>query len=59
MAYIPKKQESKVTSSYKTLYLRQSLIDAVEQIAINNDMSFNSVVISMIEDCLSRGEADE
>ena len=37
---------------YKTIYLRQSVIDAVEKIAKDNQTSFNNVVVSMIERCL-------
>ena len=59
MAYVPKKPRKKVEAGYKTLYLSQDLIDRVTKIADDNQMSFNSVVISMIEDCLRRGEADE
>ena len=52
MAFIPKKTKEKVEAGYKTIYLRQSVIDAVEQIAKDNATSFNNVVVSMIEHCL-------
>ena len=39
-------------AGYKTIYLRQSVIDAVEKIAKDNQTSFNNVVVSMIERCL-------
>lgn len=58
MPFKPKQTKKKVEAGYKTIYLRQSVIDAVEQIAKDNSTSFNNVVVSMIERCLEedRGE---
>ena len=58
MPFVPKKTKQKVEAGYKTIYLRQSVIDEVEQIAKDNSTSFNNVVVSMIERCLEedRGE---
>lgn len=44
MAFIPKATRKKVEAANKSIYLRQSLIQAVEQIAIDNNTSFNNVV---------------
>ena len=52
MAFIPKEPRKKVEAGYKTLYMSQELIDRVTQIAKENNLSFNSVVVSMIEHCL-------
>lgn len=52
MSFKPKQTKKKVEAGYKTIYLRQSVIDAVEQIAKENSTSFNNVVVSMIERCL-------
>ena len=52
MPFVPKQTRKKVEAGYKTIYLRQSLIDAVEKIAKENHTSFNNVVVSMIERCL-------
>ena len=52
MPFVPKKTRTKVEAGYKTIYLRQSVIDAVEKIAKDNQTSFNNVVVSMIERCL-------
>lgn len=52
MAFVPKKTKNKVEARYKTIYLRQTLIDAITQIAHENSTSFNNVVVSMIERCL-------
>lgn len=52
MPFVPKKTRKKVEAGYKTIYLRQSVIDAVEKIAKDNQTSFNNVVVSMIERCL-------
>ena len=52
MPFVPKKTRKKVEAGYKTIYLRQSVIDAVEKISKDNQTSFNNVVVSMIERCL-------
>ncbi len=52
MSFVPKQTRQKVEAGYKTIYLRQSLIDKIDQIAKENSTSFNNVVVSMIEKCL-------
>lgn len=52
MKFEIKPTKSKEPSIYKTLYIKRSLADQIEQIAKNNETSFNNVVISMIESCL-------
>lgn len=59
MPFVPKKTKKKVEARYKIIYLRQTLIDALENIAKENDTSFNNVVVSMIERCLEVEETDE
>lgn len=56
MAFIPKEPRKKVEAGYKTLYMSQELIDRVSQIAKENNLSFNSVVVSMIEHCLQEDQ---
>ena len=50
--FVPKKTKGKNQSTYKTLYLKESLVKEIEKIAKENDTSFNNVVVSMIETCL-------
>ncbi len=59
MSFVPKKTKEKVAAGYKTIYLRQSLIDQIDQIAKDNSTSFNNVIVSMIEKCLEddKGES--
>lgn len=52
MKFIPKKTKEKEPTSYKTLYLKEKLVNEVEKIAKENNTSFNNVVVSMIETCL-------
>lgn len=52
MKFVPKKTKEKVSSVYKTLYIKEELVKQIERIAKDNDTSFNNVVISMIEACL-------
>ena len=54
MAFIPKKTKQKVPASYKSLYIKETLIKEIEKIAKENNTSFNNVVISMIEQCLEK-----
>lgn len=58
MAFVPKETKKKVAAGYKTIYLRQDLIDEIDLIAKNNSTSFNNVVVSMIERCLQE-DTDE
>ena len=59
MPFVPKKTKKKVEAGYKTIYLRQSVIDAVDKIAKENNTSFNNVVVSMIERCLEEQETGD
>lgn len=48
-------KKSKVNASYKTIYLKNEMIDNINKIANENDTSFNNIVINMIEYCLKEG----
>ena len=52
MPFKPKKTRGKTKSLYKTIYLSQSLAEQVEQMAAENETSFNNIVVSMIEYCI-------
>lgn len=52
MPFDPKKIKKKMDACNKSIYLHQDMIDAIEKIAKENDLSFNSVVVGMIEQCL-------
>ena len=56
MPFVPKKTQEKVKAGYKTIYLRQTLIDEIEKIAKENSTSFNNVVVIMIEQCLEENQ---
>ena len=49
MPFVLKETKEKVKAGYKTIYLRQSVIDILEQMARENSTSFNNVVVSMID----------
>ena len=51
MKFVQKKTKEKTT--YKTLYLKENLVNEIEKIAKENDTSFNNVVVSMIETCIN------
>lgn len=53
MKFELKKTKDKEETCYKTIYIKQTLVDKVNQIASDNNTSFNNVVISMIESCLN------
>ena len=59
MGFQLKPTKHKVSTVYKSLYIREELAKQVEQIAKDNDTSFNNVVISMIEHCLSEGDQEK
>lgn len=48
-------KKSKVSASYKTIYLKNETIDKINEIANKNDTSFNNIVVNMIEYCLKEG----
>ena len=56
--FVPKETKKKVSAGYKTIYLRQNVIEEIEKIARENDTSFNNVVVSMIERCLEEEHLD-
>ncbi len=53
MKFEVKKTKEKETASYKSLYIKDKLIKEIDKIAKENDTSFNNVVVSMIEHCIS------
>lgn len=53
MKFVPKKTKEKEKTTYKTLYLKENLVNEIEKIAKENDTSFNNVVVSMIETCIN------
>lgn len=59
MSFVPKKTKKKVEANYKTIYLRQWVIDEINRIAKDNDTSFNNVVVSMIERCLEEDKEED
>lgn len=49
MAFKPKPTKQKVKAGYKTLYIRDELVERINKIADENETSFNNVVISILE----------
>ncbi len=45
----------KVSAGYKSIYLRNDLIEKIDNIAKEKDTSFNNVVVKMIEFCIQEG----
>ncbi len=54
MKFEIKNTKKKEPAINKTLYIKQALADKIEKIAIENETSWNNVVISMIESCLDK-----
>ena len=52
MKFEIKKTKEKESAIYKTLYIKQNLVEKINEIAKQNNTSWNNVVISMIEACL-------
>lgn len=49
-----KERKKKEPCRYRTLYLSQNLIDQVCQLACLHKVSFNYIVVNMIEACLEQ-----
>ena len=56
MKFVVKKTREKEISLYKSLYIKEELDKKIEKIAVENNTSFNNVIISMIEHCLKDNE---
>ena len=48
-------KKSKVNANYKTIYLKNEMIEKINKIANKNDTSFNNIVVNMIEYYLKEG----
>lgn len=59
MGFQMKPTRKKVPSVYKSLYINEQLAERVEQMAKENETSFNNVVISMIEHCLAESKEEK
>ncbi len=46
-------KKNKVEASYKTVYLKNDLIDKLDKIAKDNNTSFNNVIVNMLEYCIN------
>ncbi|MGE5455626.1 MAG: hypothetical protein ACM3O4_00765 [Ignavibacteriales bacterium] len=54
MAFVLKRTKEKESAVYKSLYIKENLVQLIDKIAKENNTSFNNVVISMIESCLKQ-----
>lgn len=52
MKFELKRTKGKQETVYKTIYIKQTLVEKIDKIAKENNTSFNNVVVSMIESCL-------
>jgi len=53
-----KSKKKQIKTVYKTLYLKDSLIEQINQIAIEHDMSFNGVIVCILQEFLEREYPD-
>ena len=59
MNFTLKKTKGKEIAIYKSLYIKENLVQKIEEIAKENDTSFNNVIISMTEHCLNEEKKEE
>ncbi len=59
MPFKPKETRNKVESVYKTLYISQELVNAVDKMAAESKTSFNNIVVSMVEYCLNESGSND
>lgn len=46
-------KKDRVRASYKSIYLKDELIEKIERIAEENNSSFNNIVVNMLEYCVN------
>lgn len=46
-------KKDRVRASYKSIYLKDELIEKIEKIAEENNSSFNNIVVNMLEYCVN------
>ena len=49
-------KRDKVESTYKTIYIKNELVEKINDLAKKNNTSFNNFVIKMIEYCTTKGK---
>ena len=54
-----KNTKEKEPSTNKSLYIKTTLVKKIDKIAREHNTSWNNVVISMIESCLSENQTEE
>lgn len=59
MPFEPKKTRRKVESAYKSIYLRQTVIDELDRLAAKHNTSFNNIVVTMVEERLEELRKEE
>ena len=59
MPFEPKKTRHKVESAYKSIYLRQTVIDEIDKLAAKYNTSFNNIVVTMVEERLEEIRNEE
>ena len=59
MPFEPKKTRNKVESAYKSIYLKQSVIAEIDQLAKKYNTSVNNIVVTMVEDRLKELREEE
>ena len=59
MPFEPKKTRHKVESAYKSIYLRQTVIDEIDKLAAKYNTSFNNIVVTMVEERLEEIRKEE
>lgn len=59
MPFEPKKTRHKVESAYKSIYLRQTVIDEINRLAAKHNTSFNNIVVTMVEERLEEIRKEE
>lgn len=59
MPFEPEMAKAKKGSVYKTLYISEELVEKVDRLAAENGVSFNKMVVTMIEYCLKEMKEKE
>ncbi len=54
-----KATKGKVKAGYKTLYIKDETVEKIDKIAVENNTSFNNVVISIIDNFFQENGNDD
>lgn len=56
MSFEPKPTRRKVDAEYRTIYIKNELVEKINDSALKYETSFNNIVVSILEDFFENNE---